>query len=178
MRLIDDRVKYNPFTTAIKRDYLSKPTRELLRRNLLHGDILDFGCGRGADVKWLEKDYKLSIWGYDKYNEEYNKPYLLEQKYDCIICNYVFNVIPSIKEHMETLELIRNIGKEVYICVRADVVSVKETWVWDSKEQGYWTPKNTFQRFYDSDSVGFLFGDVTYIINNNEMKLFKLNKTI
>lgn len=167
---------YNPFSTAITRDYLSRPTRELVNRNLLYGDILDVGCGKGADMDWLQKDHKLNVWGYDKYNEKFNKPYLLEQKYDCIICNYVFNVIPSLTDHNILLQQLKSLSQNIYISVRSDIKAIKDNWEWSDREQGYWTPKFTFQRFYTKDNgmVEKLFGEVEYLVDDSSMRLFKI----
>ena len=40
--------------TAKERDTLSFPAKTLLKQNLLVGDVLDFGCGFGNDVKLLQ----------------------------------------------------------------------------------------------------------------------------
>lgn len=152
---------------------MSKPTQELVHRGLLYGDIIDIGCGNGSDVEWLQRDYKLNVWGYDKYNEKFNNPHLLEQHYDCVICNYVFNVIPSLQEHEELLQTIKGLTDNAFVCIRSDKKAVKDSWIWSDKEQGYWTSKS-FQRFYCEPMVDLLFGDVEYIVSNSSMKLFKL----
>ncbi len=50
-------IKENKYShlTAIERTYLSFPAKYLFNQNLLQGEILDFGCGFGNDVKLLKK---------------------------------------------------------------------------------------------------------------------------
>jgi 2-polyprenyl-3-methyl-5-hydroxy-6-metoxy-1,4-benzoquinol methylase len=56
--------QYNHLT-AKERDTLSYPAKLLLDKNLLVGEILDFGCGFGTDVELLKTNGK-NIVGYDK----------------------------------------------------------------------------------------------------------------
>ena len=44
----------NSHLTAKERDTLSFPAKILLNKNLIVGDVLDFGCGYGSDVKLLK----------------------------------------------------------------------------------------------------------------------------
>lgn len=87
-------------------------------RKLIHGKILDFGCGTGADVKFL-KDNNFDITGYDPhYAPEYPG-----EKFDTIICNYVLNVLfPEEQSHvlMAVSELLKSTGK-AYYAVRRDI---------------------------------------------------------
>ena len=46
----------NSHKTAIKRNKLSAPMRYLSENNLLKGDLLDYGCGRGDDADLLSMD--------------------------------------------------------------------------------------------------------------------------
>lgn len=164
---------YDPFKTAIKRGYISRPTKELLKRDLLKGDILNYGCGYAEDNKWLWEDYHIQSWGYDKHNLEFKDDFLLTEHYDTVVCNYVLNVIPSLEEHNEVLQLLKKLGNNVYVSVRADTKAIQPSWRYSESELGYWT-KSTFQRFYDADMVDKLVGKVEYIVNDSSMKLFKL----
>lgn len=109
----------NSHLTAKKRDTLSFPARILLQRNLLVGDVLDYGCGFGSDVKLLEEK-GLQIQGYDKHYF----PTLPAKKFDTIICFYVLNVLLPEEQAMvlmELSELVKPTGK-VYIAVRRDLL--------------------------------------------------------
>ncbi|MFN3999747.1 HIT domain-containing protein [Algoriphagus sp.] len=104
--------------TAKERESLSFPARIIKERNLLKGEILDFGCGFGKDVEIL-KSHGFQISGYDRhYFPEYPK-----QKFDTIICFYVLNVLlpeEQSKVLMEISALLKRTGK-AYLAVRRDI---------------------------------------------------------
>jgi len=113
-----DHNNYSHFT-AKERDTLSFPARYLLNKGCLQGDVLDFGCGFGSDVRFL-KDKGLSIEGYDKF---YSPEYPNNKKYDTVICFYVLNVLLPEEQAtvlMQLSQLIKPNGK-VYIAVRRDL---------------------------------------------------------
>lgn len=105
--------------TAKERDSLSFPAKILHNKNLLNGQILDFGCGFGSDVNFLKsKGYDIA--GYDKH---YFPEFPL-QKFDTIICFYVLNVLLQEEQAsvlMEISQLLKPTGK-AYIAVRRDVI--------------------------------------------------------
>lgn len=167
-------VGYDPYKkTALKRKTLSVPMRHLHENGLLHGKILDFGCGNGDDVAALN-NYGYDIKGYDGFNPMWLDNSLLDERYDVVTCNYVMNVIPSLKEHSEVVDRLKRLGSEVYISVRTDKKAVKPNWKWVDESQGYWTPKDSFQRFYCETMVDIFFGDVEYLINNSSLMLFRM----
>lgn len=108
----------NSHLTAKERDTLSFPVKILLNKNLLDGDVLDFGCGFGSDVKLL-KAKGINIEGYDKFHfPDYPK-----KKYDTIICFYVLNVLLQEEQAivlMEISQLLKPTGK-AYFAVRRDL---------------------------------------------------------
>jgi len=84
----------------------------------LVGDVLDFGCGFGNDVKLLQKR-GINIQGYDKHYF----PKYPTKKFDTIICFYVLNVLMPEEQAtvlIELSQLIKPTGK-VYIAVRRDL---------------------------------------------------------
>lgn len=104
--------------TAIERIKLSFPAQFLLDKNLLKGQVLDFGCGFGNDIKLL-KQKGFDITGYDPYH----LPQYPTQKFDTIICFYVLNVLFSEEQAnvlMEVSHLLKSGGK-VYYAVRRDI---------------------------------------------------------
>lgn len=115
-----ENLKSNPNShlTAKKRETLSFPAKILFNRNLLVGEVLDFGCGFGNDVKLLQEK-EIKIEGYDKhYFPEYPT-----KKFDTIICFYVLNVLMPEEQAtvlMELSQLVKPTGK-VYIAVRRDL---------------------------------------------------------
>lgn len=166
--------QYNPFKTAISRHGLSVPMRELVNLNIfnLTDRCIDVGCGKGQDVMFLQY-MGVNIVGYDKYNQECKDDKLLDNTYDLLTCNYVFNVI-DLDEHKQLLNKIKLLSENIYISVRSDSRAIKNNWKYIA-EHDYWlTPKGTYQRFYDEEMVHKYFGQVEYIINNGNLKLFKL----
>lgn len=104
--------------TAIEREYLSFPAKYLRRNNLLKGDILDFGCGWGNDVKMLQQK-GFNIQGYDPYYF----PEYPQKKFDTIFCFYVLNVLFSESQEaviMSISQLLKPDGK-AYFAVRRDL---------------------------------------------------------
>lgn len=109
--------KYNHLT-AKERETLSFPANILLKRNLLIGEILDFGCGFGKDVELL-KDKGFNVFGYDKHYF----PTYPTKKFDTIICFYVLNVLMPEEQAnvlMEISQLLKPTGK-AYFSVRRDI---------------------------------------------------------
>jgi diadenosine tetraphosphate (Ap4A) HIT family hydrolase len=104
--------------TAIERVYLSFPAQLLWNQDLLKGQILDFGCGFGNDVKLLQAK-GLDITGYDPHYF----PQYPENKFDTILCFYVLNVLfPEEQTNvlMEVSHLLKPGGK-AYYAVRRDL---------------------------------------------------------
>lgn len=115
-----ENLKSNPNShlTAKEREYLSFPAKFIFNQNLLKGEVLDFGCGFGKDVKLL-KEKGVNIEGYDKHY----LPEFPSKKYETILCFYVLNVLLPEEQAvvlMELSQLIKPTGK-VYIAVRRDV---------------------------------------------------------
>lgn len=116
-----ENLKSNPNShlTAKERDSLSFPAKLILNKKLLNGDILDYGCGFGMDVKLLKaKGYTID--GYDKHYF----PNYPTKKYDTILCFYVLNVLLPEEQSMVLMELSQLVKPSgtVYIAVRRDIV--------------------------------------------------------
>lgn len=104
--------------TAKERDAISFPAKVLLRQKLLHGKILDFGCGFGKDVESL-KDKNFDIIGFDPHYF----PNFPAEKFDTIICFYVLNVLFPEEQAsvlMNVSKLLKDGGK-AYFAVRRDI---------------------------------------------------------
>lgn len=138
---MEDNSKY----TAIKRKKSSFPLNVLLRNKKIVGNVLDYGCGHGADVEFL-KNKEFNATGYDPNFF----PSFPSEKYDTIICFYVLNVLPLDEENMiiaNVSSLLKPNGK-VYFAVRRDILKEGERFHVKHK-------KYTFQRkvFLDQKSV-------------------------
>ena len=116
--------------TAISRKNPSVPMRNLDKKGLLVGKMLDYGCGRGFDAEHFKMD---------KYDPHY-APQEPKDKYDTITCNYVLNVLEEEEMHevIHKLTTLLNKDGKVYITVRRDIEK-------NLGKEGF-TSKGTFQR--------------------------------
>jgi diadenosine tetraphosphate (Ap4A) HIT family hydrolase len=104
--------------TAIERGKPSFPLRILLERNLIEGNVLDYGCGFGKDVSFLNSR-KINAVGFDPFYF----PDLPTKKFDTIICFYVLNVLFEDEQNgvlMNISSLLKPNGK-AYFAVRRDI---------------------------------------------------------
>jgi len=79
------------YKTAIRRKQASAPLRELLRRDLVVGPCLDYGCGWGADrdaVNLSGQDCE----GYDP-DPAKGCTVFRARKYKTVLCTYVLNTL-------------------------------------------------------------------------------------
>lgn len=108
----------NSHLTAKEREKLSFPARQLLEQNRLKGKVLDFGCGHGTDVEFLQEK-GIEIQGYDPhYFNQYPSG-----KFDTIICIYVLNVLLPTQQSQVIIEISELLkpGGTAYFTVRRDV---------------------------------------------------------
>jgi diadenosine tetraphosphate (Ap4A) HIT family hydrolase len=108
----------NSHLTAKERSTPSFPTKTLFDQRLIVGDVLDFGCGRGADAEFLRRQ-GCNVVGFDPHYS----PIYPDKKFDTILCNYVLNVLlPEEQAHvlMAISELLQPSGK-AYFSVRRDI---------------------------------------------------------
>ena len=108
------------YKTAINRSGPSAPLRYIEDSLDANDLILDYGCGKGADVKYL-KSKGYSVDGYDPYYNDIdlsNK----DSYYDVVICNYVFNVLDKSKESKLMSDILLKLkdGGKAYVSVRRD----------------------------------------------------------
>ena len=114
--------KNNSHLTAISRNKISAPLKTLYNLGLINHakTILDFGCGKGYDFKWLRlKGFNAA--GFDPYwSLDYSA---VNNKYDIVLCTYVFNVI-GLNQREETLNTLKKLitpNGKIYITVRRDL---------------------------------------------------------
>lgn len=122
----------HPKDTAIRRTGPSAPLRWLVDAGYMPGParhmrdgfrILDFGCGRGADVDWLRSlDYDVD--GLDPFHRSADAFKLVSARYDVITCTYVLNVVLDAGERARMLACIRSLLKPSgvsFVTVRRDI---------------------------------------------------------
>ena len=143
--------------TAISRQAMSRPMVKMLKASMFDNKrVLDYGCGKGFDVEQL-KSLGFDITGYEPFaSDKYLQ--VPSGSFDIITNNYVLNVIENPEERKELIEKMKKMSKVVVITVRSDKKSIKNTW--KKYNDGYLTPKNTFQKIYDEKSLKEEFGDV------------------
>jgi len=138
----------NSHRTAIGRIKPSAPARFLVDKNLVKGNVLDYGCGRGFDAYY---------YGWDSYDPHFMDDVLFPP-YTTILCSYVLNTLTK-KHEAGILEDITNLMAEdgvAYITVRRNV-----------KKAGY-TSKGTYQR-----NVVL---DLPIVTENSDFCIYQLRK--
>ena len=144
--------------TAISRQKMSRPMKKMYESKMFDKKrVLDFGCGKGFDVEYLKNEGKIDITGYEPYACDKYLQYPTG-KFDIVTNNYVLNVIENVEERKNLVEEMKKLADLVVITVRCDKKSIKSTWI--PYNDGYMTPKNTFQKIYDEKSLKEEFGDV------------------
>jgi hypothetical protein len=104
--------------TAIQRKGPSLPCKRLYADGKIFGRVLDFGCGKGADVKYLGS-FGYRIGGFDPAHQ----PLIPAGKFDTILCTYVLNVVPPKTQAQILIDLRRFMTRDTYcfITVRRDI---------------------------------------------------------
>ena len=135
--------------TALGRAHLSRPIRLALTSGLVHKDVtlLDYGCGRGDDVR------TLAGLGYDcvGWDPAYRPDGELRPS-EVVNLGYVVNVIEDPGERVETLRAAWRLTSRVLIvAARVDVQAQPDT----SEElaDGVITERGTFQKFYTQSEL-------------------------
>ncbi|WP_162468830.1 DNA phosphorothioation-associated putative methyltransferase [Streptomyces adustus] len=143
--------------TAIGRLALSVPARQALadRQLMPERTVLDYGCGRGGDVKALERlDYRVVGW--DPY---YRSQTRLEAS-DVVLLTYVLNVIEDPVERRRTLEQAWELASTLL------VVSARLTWERSKVRgeefgDGLLTSRQTFQHLFAASELRQYVEEVT-----------------
>lgn len=119
--------------TAVSRQTFSLPVRSLMKKNLLQGRILDYGCGRGGDYRFL-LDAGYNVDAYDPHFA----PIMPSRLFDTIICIYVLNVLlPAERQAvLDDIKARLTPNGVAYFAVRRDIKN--EGWRWhDAHRQTY-----------------------------------------
>ncbi len=130
--------------TAIDRNQLSAPMQILARHGYLDGEhtVLDYGCGKGDDVRELEA-HGIEISGWDPvHNSEGNLA-----PSDIVNLGFVINVIEDIEERNETLRRAYEYATKLLI-VSVMVAGERIIQQFTPYKDGVVTSRKTFQRYY------------------------------
>lgn len=139
---------------AMFRSKPSFPLRVALQKGLLVADssILDYGCGRSFDARWLlAKGYQCT------YYDPYYFPNTKIRKSHTVLLTYVLNVIEDIAERERTLIKAFKLATEQLIVssvVRASYIGHQPY------GDGYLTKRGTFEKFWAAQELQHFIEDV------------------
>lgn len=139
--------------TAIARKGPSTPTLayEKIFRQRRVGTILDYGCGKGADVKWLTSMGYMAF-GYDPHFA----PKLLSGEFDAVMVNYVLCVIPDADQREALIDAAWDSSKGL-LCVavrpKGTVDREAKRAKWKKYADGWLTKNGTFQKGYTKEEL-------------------------
>lgn len=146
---------YAPHKTAMARDAASTIAREFIQRRfnvlLAINNVLDFGCGRGQDVRfYLENG--LTAEGFDPY-PTFGWTQRPSSVFDIVTVVFVLNVLPTPQERIAVLRdaftYVRP-GGYMLVATRSKQAIAREVVSknWPPHNDGYWSHegKGTFQK--------------------------------
>lgn len=151
---------HNSGKTAIARKKISRPMAWLLNNGWLRGGtLLDYGCGRGTDVMFLnELGLRENNFCYDPNNPRHSV--IPAGLFDIITCFFVLNTIPTEEERIvilrEMLSKLMPFGV-LWIAVRNDKAKLKG-----------WTQHDTWQGYVEVP------GELIH--KDNSYRLYRLDK--
>ena len=153
--------------TAINRGNGSRPLRMLHEAGLLAAgaSVLDFGCGRGGDVRWL-LEHGFAAEGYDPY-PKFGHTDLPSGQYDSVLLLFVVNILPTLEERKAAVARAWQFVKPggfLYVAARSkrEIVSQARDKAWPEHGDGYLTSqsKRTFQKGHDGEDICNLMVDL------------------
>ncbi len=107
------------YNTAISRKTPSVPLRYLQDKGHLTGTILDYGCGKSADFRYLKKAGYIA----EAYDPYWRPTDLTGLAFDTVLCTYVLNVVNAEVEDeiLRSIESLLRKGGRAFITVRRDI---------------------------------------------------------
>jgi len=133
--------------TALVRYGFSAPIQSLARHGFLDGTwtLLDYGCGRGDDVRGLREN-GIEAWGWDPYYAP-DEPL---QPADIINLGFVINVIENIDERAETLRRAFSLAQRLLV---VSVMLADQNTGGQPFRDGILTARGTFQKYYTQREI-------------------------
>lgn len=130
--------------TAIARSRLSMPARVALDDHIITSDtaVLDYGCGRGDDVRHLDT-LGIAVRGWDPHY----RPDPAPAQADVVLLTYVLNIIEDIDERKATLLTALGLARRCLVAstrMRWEESSVRG----DDHNDGVLTSRGTFQALH------------------------------
>lgn len=115
--------------------FLRTWARKLAKLGRFHGVgkaslILDYGCGGGGLLQCLKESGFINVHGFDPYTQEFNKPSVLENKYDLVYCIEVIEHVAEPIAMLRTLrKLVRPGGLLILSTPRAEGIDLQRWWL-------------------------------------------------
>lgn len=136
--------------TAIGRSALSLPVKVLFQTGLANDEasFLDFGCGRGDDVKFL-CELGVSALGWDPH---FNPDPSLLKKSDIVNLGFVLNVIEDKQERIDVLKDAYELTEQC-LSVAVMLHSQNDTAATIPFNDGQITTRQTFQKYYSQTEL-------------------------
>ena len=137
--------------TAIDRSHLSQPMQVLARHGYLDGNwsILDYGCGKGDDLRELEA-HGIDASGWDP---AHNPEGILINS-NIVNLGFVLNVIEERSERDETLRRAWEYADTLMV-VSVMVAGESTISQFQQYKDGVITSRNTFQRYYSQGELRY-----------------------
>jgi DNA phosphorothioation-associated putative methyltransferase len=150
--------------TALSRDKLSVPLFRLAQRGYLSGEfsLLDYGCGRGDDLRELEQ-HNIDCIGWDPAY----RPDTEIERCDIVNLGFVINVIEEKIERAETLQRAYAYADK-FLVVSAMLGNERIYEKFSAYKDGVITSRNTFQKYY---SQGELQQFIESTLDNNALAI-------
>ena len=141
--------------TAISRYVFSAPMQALGRYGYLDGSrtVFDYGCGRGDDLRILEKNgVRASGW------DPYFRPNVPKMESDIVNLGYVLNTIENPTERAQVLQDAFSLARclmSVAVMTSAGRQCEREKYA-----DGLRTQRNTFQRYYSQQELRYYLKEI------------------
>ncbi|MCA1579155.1 MAG: DNA phosphorothioation-associated putative methyltransferase [Acidobacteria bacterium] len=132
--------------TAIKRNQLSRPLQLSVEQGIVteHTTVLDYGCGRGDDVRLLNQK-GISATGWDPIH----RPGKTRTPADVVNLGYVVNVIEQAQERVRALRDAWALTQKVLIVSARLSIQANHQLRSTPYADGCLTARGTFQKYYD-----------------------------
>lgn len=142
--------------TAIARTDASRPIRLAVEHGVLRRDrpLLDYGCGRGADVEWLAgQGWKARGW------DPVHRPNTRRTKTASVALTYVVNVIEDAGQRQQALLEAWSYTTGVLV-VSARLADERDESHIRPMADGWVTARGTFQKFFEQRELAVWIRDV------------------
>lgn len=143
--------------TAITRIEPSRPLRIAIEHRVVRPErsFFDYGCGRGGDIKWLQRlGWRARGW------DPVHRPSARRVNAETVALTYVLNVIESETERRLALEKAWKLANVVLI-VSARLAEERDESHSRPRSDGWVTSRGTFQKFFEHLELGGFVQSVT-----------------